>query len=314
MPKVSVIVPVYNNEKYLETCLNSIVRQKLKDIEIIIIDDGSTDKSAEICDKFALQDRRIKVIHNENKGLGYSYNLGIGTAEGEYIGFIESDDFTNERMYQDLYNLALEHNPDIVKSAWFDYQTDTNVREKNSQFTEYNSYEVIRTSNFPNLLFGQASVWSAIYKKEFLKNNPECRYLETPGASYQDVSFTFKVLTLAKSIVVTPNAYVCYRKDNPDSSINSKDKPYEIFVEYKEIDSFLEKFPNIKRYTNTIKLIGQQKNYLWSYDRIADHYKEEYLKRCTEDFQKYKDNGELSNRFLNSVNKDFWTKISQNLK
>ena len=93
MPKISVIVPIYNSEKYLQECLNSIVSQTLNDIEIILVDDGSTDSSPQICDEYAKRDSRIKVIHKENAGMGVSYNMGMDSAQGEYIGFIESDDF-----------------------------------------------------------------------------------------------------------------------------------------------------------------------------------------------------------------------------
>jgi len=87
MTKISVIIPVYNVEKYLEECLDSVVNQTLKDIEIIIVDDGSTDSSSQICDKYAKKDNRIKVIHKNNEGLGKAYNVGIEKATGKYIGF-----------------------------------------------------------------------------------------------------------------------------------------------------------------------------------------------------------------------------------
>ena len=106
MPKVSIITPIYNAEMYLEQCLYSIISQTLKDIEIILIDDGSTDSSPAICDKYAQLDSRIKVIHKNNAGMGVSYNTGIDNTNGEYIGFLESDDFANDNMFEDLYNLA----------------------------------------------------------------------------------------------------------------------------------------------------------------------------------------------------------------
>ena len=121
MPKVSVVVPVYNVEKYLEQCLDSIVNQTLKDIEIICVDDGSTDKSGEILDKYVTEDDRVKVIHKKNSGYGNSMNIGFDAAQGEYIGIIESDDYAELNMFESLYECAVENNLDVVKSEYFFY-------------------------------------------------------------------------------------------------------------------------------------------------------------------------------------------------
>ena len=102
--KISIIIPVYNVEKYLRRCLNSIINQTYKDIEIILVDDGSTDNSGKICDEYKEKDNRIVVIHKENGGLSDARNAGIDIAKGKYIGFIDSDDFADIRMYEIIYN------------------------------------------------------------------------------------------------------------------------------------------------------------------------------------------------------------------
>lgn len=114
-PKVSVIVPIYNVEKYLEECMHSLINQTLKDIEIIMVDDGSPDNCPKMCDKYAKKDSRIKVIHKENAGLGFARNSGIDVATGKFVAFIDSDDFVDLNMFEHLYQVAKEYNADEVR-------------------------------------------------------------------------------------------------------------------------------------------------------------------------------------------------------
>lgn len=116
-PKVSIIVPVYNVEKYLERCVNSLQNQTLKDIEIILVDDSSTDSSLEICNRLAAEDSRIKVIHKVNEGAGYARNAALLIAGGEYVGFVDSDDFVEPCMFETLYNKAVLYSSDLVLSG-----------------------------------------------------------------------------------------------------------------------------------------------------------------------------------------------------
>ena len=116
MAKVSVVVPIYNVENYLRECLDSLIHQTLKDIEIICVNDGSTDSSLEIIEEYAKRDNRIKVINKLNTGLGATMNIGINAATSEYIGILESDDFTDIKMFEDLYFVAKQHDADIVIS------------------------------------------------------------------------------------------------------------------------------------------------------------------------------------------------------
>ena len=116
-PKVSIIVPVYNAEKYLERCVNSLRNQTLKDIEIILVDDSSTDASLEICNQMAIDDSRIKVIHKANEGAGLARNAALAIASGEYIGFVDSDDFVEFNMFETLYDKAVMYSSDLVMSG-----------------------------------------------------------------------------------------------------------------------------------------------------------------------------------------------------
>ena len=111
---VSIIVPVYNTGEYLYKCLDSIIDQNLQEIELILINDGSTDNSAEICDRYSEKDKRVRVIHKKNEGVSIARNVGIRAAKGEYIGFIDSDDWIEKEMYQDMYYHAKNKEADIV--------------------------------------------------------------------------------------------------------------------------------------------------------------------------------------------------------
>lgn len=116
MVMLSVIVPVYNVEKYLPTCIESILRQTMEELELILVDDGSTDRSSLICDEYAKTDLRIKVIHQKNGGLSAARNTGLRSAQGRYISFVDSDDFIRQDMYEVLLNELQKEQADFIKS------------------------------------------------------------------------------------------------------------------------------------------------------------------------------------------------------
>lgn len=198
MPKVSVIVPVYNVENYLSSCLESILSQSLMDMEIICVDDGSTDNSGRILDQYALRDNRIKVIHRLNAGYGASMNVGLSAASGEYIGIVESDDRIKPEMYQTLYAAAVQDDLDLVKSDvmyWIegiDY-----VKEIHYQWLD-DYYERVLSDADRNLFFDFfMNIWTGIYKRSFLEEK-KIRFHESPGASYQDNGFWMQTLLYCK--------------------------------------------------------------------------------------------------------------------
>ena len=128
MPKVSIVVPIYNVEKYLEQCIDSIINQTLKEIEIILVDDGSPDNCPQICDDYVKKDSRIKVVHKTNGGLSSARNAGIEIATGDYIGFVDSDDYIELDMYEKMYNIAIENNVDFVMSDYYSVSNEGKVR------------------------------------------------------------------------------------------------------------------------------------------------------------------------------------------
>lgn len=298
MAKISILVPIYNVEKYLKECLESIVNQTLTDIEIICINDGSTDNSLKILEEFANKDNRIKIINKPNSGYGASMNLGLKNTTGEYIGIVESDDFVKNNMFEDLYKLAVENDADIVKSDYYFYTTSNNQIRRAGKIPS----KITNAAEFPKLLGFQPSIWSSIYKREFLMHN-NVNFLETPGASYQDTSFAFKAMALAKKVVLTDNAYLHYRVDNENSSVNSKDKVFFVCNEYDEITTFLNNNPEISSFANTQKLINQYVTYTWNLGRINPKFREEFIEVFSNTFTEYYNSGKIKKEFFSKVNK-----------
>ena len=129
-PYVSVVVPVYNVQTFLPECLDSLISQSLKNIEIICVNDGSTDDSLTILRSYAEKDSRVKVLTKENRGYGHTMNLGFSAAKGEYIGICESDDFADKRMYEDMYRFAKKKNLDLLKANYYEHSESGDVLQR----------------------------------------------------------------------------------------------------------------------------------------------------------------------------------------
>ena len=314
MPKVSIVVPVYNVEKFLPECLDSIINQTLKDIEVICVNDGSTDSSLDILNSYAQKDSRIIVINKSNSGYGNTMNMGINAAAGEYIGIIESDDFADKHMFEDLYKLAKDNDADIAKSNWYLYWGKHKFSRKNNNISSAKTFKIINSKQDKDLLRLNPSVWSAIYKREFL-NKFNIRFLETPGASYQDLAFSFKVFALAERVILTDNAYLYYRQDNINSSVKSKTKIYCVCDEYDEIDRFLDKYPELKFEFRVQEEITRYTGYVSSVLRLDDSVRPEFVKIFSDHFRQEYNTGMLGNEFFKKVNKkDFMTLINNPAK
>ncbi len=310
MAKISVVVPVYNVEKYLKECIDSIINQTLEDIEIICVNDGSTDSSLEILNDYAKKDSRIIVINKSNSGYGHTMNMGLNAASGEYIGIIESDDFADKNMFEDLYKLAKEYDADIVKGDWYNYWSKNKFARKNNRISSAKTLKLTNSKQDKSLLRINPSVWSAIYKKEFL-NKYNIRFLETPGASYQDLAFSFKIFALAERVILTDKAYLYYRQDNMNSSVKSKTKVYCVCDEYEEIDRFLEQYPDLKFEFKVQEEINRYNGYVSSVLRIDDSVKPEFVKVFSDHFKEEYNTGLLGNEFFKKINKnEFMTLIN----
>lgn len=302
MPKVSILVPVYNVEKYLRECLDSLINQTLYDIEIICINDGSTDNSLKILNEYEKKDKRIKIINKQNTGYGASMNIGLDNAQSEYIGIVESDDFVENTMFEDLYALAGKNNLDIIKSDFYFYTGKNKQSRHAGRIKKKNTGKILSIKDDVFMLKTMPSIWSAVYRKEFLKEN-DIHFLETPGASYQDTSFSFKTLAAAKRLMFTNKAYYYYRQDNPASSVKSKQKVYAICDEWEEITRYINKHPEIKSMVNDIKLSAQFNAYRGNADRIDASLRDEFIDKYQKTFKEYFENNEIREGFYKKANK-----------
>ena len=291
MYKVSILIPIYNVEKYLHQCLDSVVNQTLEDIEIICINDGSTDNSPAIINEFADKDDRIKVINKPNTGYGHSMNQGLKMAQGEYIGIVESDDFADLNMFETLYNKAKKVDAEVIKSNYW-WQTGDN-----SLFNEYlakETYEKIyspRKEN-PHIFACSPNIWSGIYKRKFLIEN-DINFNETPGASYQDIGFIFKILSCVERLFLFKDAFLHYRRDNPNASVRSKKKAYCTFDELNEIKRFLSNRSELFKPCIYMLSVLKYKEFESNFNRIDDSFKFGFFYRMLAEFEQDKKDGYL---------------------
>ena len=227
MPKVSVIIPVYNTEPYLKRCLNSVCNQTLKDIEIILVDDCSTDESLKILKEYASKDKRIKlIILEQNQGVAVARNKGLEAAKGEYIGFVDSDDFIDLNFYETLYKKAEEDDFDAVKGNIRKYDSKTNEYSKDI-FLDMNSY--IRK----NKAYFHCSFYTAIYKTEFVRKN-HLHFLEG-FIFFQDPYFTIKAALFYKKLALVDDVFYNYCNNSEQVTKNLSLKHIKSEIEASEI-------------------------------------------------------------------------------
>lgn len=267
--KISVLVPICNTEKYLRQCLDSIKNQTYENLEIICINDGSTDGSRAIIQDYLDMDNRFRVIDKVNTGYGHSMNLGIEQAAGDYVAIVESDDFIEPDMYERLIEKALECDAQIVKSN-FNLYTDRGTKFRENLVGL--PYDICFSSEQYIKVFGvHPSVWSSLYKRDFL-NSYNIRFLETPGASYQDIDFAFKVWTNAKRIVLLKEGLLNYRVDNAASSIKNPSKLFCVCDEMEEISKYIYEsdFLSIEWKDRLSKIENWVRfnEYVWNYGRL----------------------------------------------
>lgn len=276
-PKVSVLVPCYNVEKFIGECLDSLCKQTLSDIHIVCIDDGSTDNTLSIIRSFAEKDNRIEVITKSNSGYGDSMNIGLSHCRGEYIGIVESDDFVDASMYEELYSVAKKDNLDIARSGYYVYKNGKDVLERRSQQIPKNC--ILKPLEVTPIFFRTPAIWSAIYRKSWLKEN-NIQFLPTPGASFQDRSFSFKTNYCCDRFEMIDKCFLHYRQHG-GNSVLSTGKVYCICDEWNEIVRFVgEKHKNLSELSHILIPVCI-KNFRWNYRRIQKQDKLEFLKRCS---------------------------------
>jgi glycosyltransferase involved in cell wall biosynthesis len=214
--RVSVIVPIYNAEKYIRTCLDSLINQSLKNLEIILVDDGSTDNSYHICHEYSKHDKRITLLTQLNRKQGAARNQGIKIAKGQYIGFLDADDFVDQRYYEAMSEAVRKHNADVALASVVKISNG-----KKKQKWLFKIEELYRTDFEKFIICKQNenfAVYNKIYKKEFIDEHV-LRFPE--GVFYEDGPFSVRALHYANKIVTVPNVNYFYVK-NMDSTVNSE--------------------------------------------------------------------------------------------
>lgn len=275
-PEISIIVPVYNVEKYLKRCIDSILNQSFTDFELILVDDGSTDNSGKIIDEYALKDKRIKVIHKENGGQGSARNRGLDIAKGNYIGFVDSDDWIHKDMYKCMYQIINEDNTDIVQvghNTVEEYTEDKrgNINDLNiicidniiEKLADCNSFEILP------LIFPV----NKLYKRRLWNN---LRFPE--GKFAEDLRIIYKIYEITNNYkIIDFNFYNYYMSPNSSTRGEFNIKKLEDLEAWNEMLIYFKK--NFKH----INLINLKSIYC---RRLKNYYMELYIRNKYKDISK----------------------------
>ncbi len=214
---ISIIMPIYKAEDYLNNSITSILNQTLENFELILVDDGSPDNSGKICDELALNDNRIKVIHKENGGASTARNAGLDIAQGEFIAFVDSDDWIEPNMFETLFNLAKEHNADISQCNYIKVENEDEkiINDDKEIIISFNNIESL--NNLYNEMYVSTVVlWNKIYKKSLFNK------IRFPNMRiFEDEAIMYKLLFESKKLVYT-NKKLYYYRNTPDSIMDAK--------------------------------------------------------------------------------------------
>lgn len=310
-PLVSVLVPICNVERYLRKCLKFLVRQTLEDIEIICIDDGSTDASPQIIAEYAENDARIKVITKPNSGYGDSMNKGLELVQGEYVAIVESDDFIDEDGLERMAALAQDNDVEVVKTNFYTHMSGIDYHEDPilPNLEHCSCGVVLDPREKQDIFLTQPAIWSALYRRDFLLSN-KISFLPTPGASFQDTSFNFKVFACARRVFLSNEACLHYRIDNTNSSVKSLEKVFCICDEYAEMWCFLEERGLLETLGKRLAQV-QYGGYHWNLHRLTPNLQYPFYQRFVEDFRQLQERGLLDEAVFDEA---VWQELSSMLK
>ena len=306
MVKVSIIVPFYNVEKYIEKCLTSLVNQTLEEIEIILVNDGSKDNSIKVAKDFEQKyPAKIRYYEKPNGGLGDARNFGIKFAKGEYIAFLDSDDYVEPTMYEEMYEMAIKEKSDMVEcDFWWEYPN----KKKEDIGVEYKNQNDM-------LLKARVVAWNKLIKKEIYEKHPEARF--AVGLRYEDVEGFYKILPYINKVSFVRKPFIHYVQRNNSISNTQNKKNEEMFIvldnvlNYYKEKNIYEKFEKELEYTYTRYLLCS------SLKRISKIQEKQIRKDLLEktwnelntkfpDWKKNKilnSNWSLKNMYIKSVNK-----------
>lgn len=277
--KVSVIIYVKNTVNYVEQCITSVRNQTLPEIEILIIDGGSTDGTKEIIEKVKGQDVRIRTFDGP-ASVGAQFNIGLREARGQYIGICEADDYIPSDMYERQYRIAKENNLDVLRAGYYQVCNVNGTEYKfehkacgNQEWTD----KVIENDGC--FFLGEAvnGFWSGLYSRQFLINH-DIRMNETRGAAHQDISFSFLTQMYAERVWFMKEAFYCYRIDNPEASAYSP-RAIDLHIgEYEALKRQLELRKNWEKY-KTVYFSWELLSYRWLLRRISGEARKNEIER-----------------------------------
>jgi len=266
---ISIIVPVYKSEKYLKKCIDSILNQTYKNIEIILVNDGCPDKSGKICDDYAEKEKRIKIIHKENGGLSDARNKGIELASGKYIGFVDSDDYIEKNMYETLYNMIKTNNADIsICSFYLENENDKIENMKNKFKCEEETKLILNKIQVLKELLTNPKIqnyaWDKLYKKELFKD------IRFPiGRSFEDINVMYRLFDKVNKVVYTdvPKYHYVQREDSISHNNDIKNSIEYIEETDKRYTYIKNKYPELD-FENNLNFL---ENSLYGHERCSVH-------------------------------------------
>lgn len=297
--KVSIIVPVYGVEKYIDKCLNSLVKQSLKEIEIIVVNDGTKDNSQKIIDKYVKKyPDKIKSYIKENGGQGSARNYGLKKASGEYIGYVDSDDFVEKDMYKKLYNKAKENNYDIVVCGNYNVSEDYQNKNIDAFINNYNT-------DLENIFFGKMAVWNKIYKRDILiKNKLEFK----EKVWYEDLAFTLKAIMNSNTFAFIDEPLYDYLIREGSTMNNSNvQRNLEILDAFNDILSYIQHNKK-EEYFSKIEFLAIDHIYISAIVRVLKAEADDKVKRETInkliDYMNKKFPNYKNNKYINTLSKN----------
>ena len=295
--KLSIIVPVYGVEKYIDKCLNSLVKQSLKEIEVIVVNDGTKDNSQKIVDKYVKKyPDKIKSYIKENGGQGSARNYGLKKASGEYIGYVDSDDFVEKDMYKKLYNKAKENNYDIV--VYYNVSEDYQNKNIDAFINNYNT-------DLENIFFGKMAVWNKIYKRDILiKNKLEFK----EKVWYEDLAFTLKAIMNSNTFAFIDEPLYDYLIREGSTMNNSNvQRNLEILDAFNDILSYIQHNKK-EEYFSKIEFLAIDHIYISAIVRVLKAEADDKVKRETInkllDYMNKKFPNYKNNKYINTLSKN----------
>jgi len=299
MKKVSIIIPVYNVEKYIDKCLKSLVNQTLEDIEIIVVNDGTLDNSQKVIDKYVKKyPNKVKSFIKKNGGQGSARNYGLKKASGQYIGFVDSDDFVEKDMFEILYNKAISDDYDIVICNNYIVSESGIKKEEVNYRNDLNEID--------NIFFGKLAVWNKIYKRELILDN---NIWFKEKVWYEDLAFSLKTFVNATKIGNVNNfSYNYLLREGSTMNNSNVERNLELLDAFDDIISYLKEHNKYSEYYDRLEYVAIDHIYISAVVRVLrcealDSIKKEVILKLVRYFREYFSTYK-NNKYLNCLSRN----------